>query len=414
MHSICTHVHCNRLWGVGRVMRVGFVLVCTALPHCSAAPEPQSEVPGPQGTTIATVPEPEPIARALPEGALPELQRQRLEYLFDAARLLARTWAFQDGQETCLMLLAPDMQWVVNCAEAPAAGFARLTSEFHGKPVFARRGGTFDAEGRDLSTAQLLERMPAAAHVDEPGARNSDLPARHPWLLLGSLEALMRYHPAFEQSSTEEWLSVAMHEYFHACQMRQSGFANTLHRINTHELDAKPLAALYTRDARYRGLVQREYAHLVAAARAPLTQPETRQALRAWRNLYRQRRAQLAAQTQGEKLIESDSLFTYLEGVARYVESTFLVEAGQHPSSTIAGDARFHRFAKWENLGYAAMPNRQLDPEYYYALGFHLGLLLDRIDPNWKRDVAAEAGWLLGVAQRNLDKPAQRVHAGQP
>jgi hypothetical protein len=306
------------------------------------------------------------------------------------------------SDETCVFLLAPDVQWVVNCAEAPAAGFSRLDESFRGRPVFMRQGGTFDAAGQDLSTQELLERMPAAAHVDEPGAQNSDLPARHPWLLLGSLEGLTQYHAAFKGSSTEEWLSVAMHEFFHTRQLRLASFASSLHLINTRQIDAKPLAALYADDARYRALVEREYDLLVNAARASLDRARALQALRAWYALYRKRCANLAARPQGAKLVQSDRLFSYLEGVARYVESTFLIVPGQHPSIAIPGDARFHRFARWENRGYAAMPNRQLDTEYYYAIGFHLGLLLDRVDPSWKRDVHAHDDWLIGIVQRNV------------
>jgi hypothetical protein len=346
--------------------------------------------------------------RELPAHPLPALQRARLEYLFEASSLLAKDWPWMSSDETCVYLLAPLVQWVVNCAEAPAAGFSRLEENFRGRPVFMRRGGTFDAAGKDLSTQELLARMPAAAHVDEPGAQNSDLPSRHAWLLLGSLEGLMQYHAAFKGSSTEEWLSVAMHEFFHTRQLRLASFATSLHLINTRELDAKPLAALYVDDARYRALVRREYELLVNAARASVGRAQALQVLRSWYALYRKRRANLAARPEGAKLVQSDCLFTYVEGVARYVESTFLIVPDQHPSIAIPGDARFDHFARWENRGYAAMPNRQLDTEYYYAIGFHLGLLLDRVDPTWKRAVHEHDDWLIGSVQRSVAGSARR------
>jgi hypothetical protein len=46
------------------------------------------------------------------------------------------------------------------------------------------------------------------------------------------------------------------------------------------------------------------------------------------------------------------------------------------------------------------MPNRQLDAQYYYALGFHLALLLERVDPSWKRSVHDEPDWLVGTVVR--------------
>jgi hypothetical protein len=332
---------------------------------------------------------------------LPALQRARLDYLFEAAKLLARDWPLLAGADACVLLLAPTVQWVVQCDEAPAANFARLPGTFRAHPVFARNGGTFAAAGKQLSTPELLAVMPAAAHVDAPGASSTDLPSRHAWLLLGSLEGLIQYHAAFRQSSTEEWLSVAMHEFLHTEQLRVPGFANELRLINTHALDPAPLAALYAGDRAYRALVDREYALLLAAVTRPSPPPSAaRTALRAWLALYRKRRANLGARPDGAKLVRSDSVFTYLEGTARYAESVFLVNTAQHPLGSIAGDDRFHGFVNWAGGGYAQMPNRQIEAQYYYALGFHLGLLLDRIDPTWKRTVHEDPDWLIGSVTR--------------
>jgi hypothetical protein len=342
-----------------------------------------------------------PSNESPPPPALPALQRARLDYLFDAAGLLAHDWPLMSGADICVLLLAEAQQWVVNCDEAPATGFARLSDDFRGHPVFGRNGGTFASAGRELSTPELLAVMPAAAHVEAPGARSSDLPARHAWLLLGSLEGLTQYHAAFRGSTTEEWLSVAMHEFLHTEQLRVPGFADDLRLINAHAIDPAALTALYTKERAYRARVEREYALLVqAVSHASLTPSAAQAALRAWLGLYRKRRADLAARTDGAALVRSDSLFTYLEGVARYAESSFLVNAAQHPPGSISGDDRFHGFAKWAGGGYAEMPNRQLDAQYYYALGFHLGLLLDRVDPTWKRSVHDEPDWLVGTVVR--------------
>jgi hypothetical protein len=250
-----------------------------------------------------------------------------------------------------------------------------------------------------LTTRQWVERTAAAAHVDEAGVQSTDLLGEHPWLVLGSLEALVAYHAEFRECMTDEWLSVALHEFFHTRQLRAPDFAPTLHAINTRALDPQPLEALYANDAAYRKRVRREYDLLVSAVegRAP-GGPGARRALRAWYALYRKRRADLAARANGAALLRSDVTFTYLEGLARYVESTFLVDPTLHPQATIAGDAQFLGFWKYKTGGYARMPNRQLDAQYYYAIGFHLALLLDRVDPSWKQRVATQPDWLIGVA----------------
>ncbi|HEY2736100.1 MAG TPA: hypothetical protein VGI70_19015 [Polyangiales bacterium] len=340
---------------------------------------------------------------------LDPLQRARLDYLFDAADLVARDWPVMHGAAPCVFLLDPSAQWGIHCDEPPGRDFARLPDRFRGQPLFVRSGGQFDSAGRPLSAAELLSRMPAAAHVEASGLRTSDLPPNHAWLLLGTLEGLIRYHQAFRQSSTEEWLSVAIHEYLHTYQLRAPSFAAELGQIDRHQLDPQPLRALYEQDASYRAALDREYACLVDAVRAPPSAAEA--GLRSWFALYRRRRADLAARADGARLVHADSVFMYLEGVARYVESAFLVDRRQHPARDIPGDAHFHRFENWAGGGYAQMPNRQLDPQYYYAIGFHLCLLLERIDRSWKRSIDREPDRLVGTIERVLLNRSRRGDA---
>lgn len=348
--------------------------------------------------------------------SLPALERARLDALFDSAARVAQDWPALTPSEPCVLLIEPATQWVVNCDEAPATGFARALGSFRRRPIYTRPGGSFRLSGRTLACTELLARMPASAHVDEPGASRTDLPGKYPWLLLGSLEGLQRYHAAFEHSSTEEWLSVALHEFVHTWQMRAPSFRADLHAIDSHATDPKPLADLYANDASYRGMVEDEYTGLMAAAWAPEDPNAARGALRNWLRRYARRRARLTAQAQGANLLHADSLFTYLEGVARYAESHYLVAENQHPRAAIPGDPFAHGFGRWTGRGYPAMPNRQLDREYYYAIGFHLALLLDRVDPSWKSRIASTPDRLIGEVQAAAaaGDPARDVAAAKP
>jgi hypothetical protein len=175
------------------------------------------------------------------------------------------------------------------------------------------------------------------------------------------------------------------------------GFAPLLRRINDRSLDPKPLIDLYQGDAAYRELVDREYADLIATAWLPsLDASVAREALTAWHARYLERSAYLQNLERGARLLETDRVLTYIEGVARFVESNFLIDATQHPSTRLTGDPHFGDFRKWKAGGYAAMENRQLDKEYYYAIGFHLALLLEQVDPSWKQRVATTEGFLIG------------------
>ncbi|HKU41304.1 MAG TPA: hypothetical protein VJR89_24240 [Polyangiales bacterium] len=345
---------------------------------------------------------PEPVRAVEP---LPALERARLSYLFEAMRNVERAWPWPAGQRLCVLLLAPDRQWAVNCPEPPSNAFQRAPEAFADQPVFARAGGRFVRAGRELATSELLHVMPAAAHVDEPGKRGSDLPAKYPWLLLGTLEGLRKHHPAFEDASTEEWISVALHEFAHTRQLLLPSFADELSRINRGAADPSRLGALYHADAEYRRLVEAEYTQLVAAAWEPPSAGEARRALATWLAAYQRRVALLRAKPDGAELARSDALFTYVEGVARYVESQYLVDAVQHPRAPVPNDPRARGYARFAGLGYAGMPNKQLDPEYYYAIGFHLCVLLERAAPGWRERVHEAPSYVIGAVERSLLRP---------
>jgi hypothetical protein len=342
-------------------------------------------------------PQPPPAAPAVVSNApvLSALQRARLDYLLDAARLVARHWPRMQPDQTCVLLVEQTTQWMLNCATAPA-GFTPGSETFRGRPVFAHSGDAFEVAGQRRSTRELLSLTPAAAEVAAGVAGGST------WLLLGSLEALAAYHPAFPEASSEAWVSVAIHEFVHTHQLREPSLAVYRERIQTRAFDAAPLEALFREHSDYHALVEREYALLVAAALKPPQAETARRALRAWQALYRKRRANLAARSGGAGVVERDLLFSYLEGVARYVESTFLEHAPDHPNRGIANDPRFHDYTAFLDRGYAASPNRQLDDAYYYAIGYHLCVLLERIDPAWPARASSQPEWLVGAVETAL------------
>jgi hypothetical protein len=339
---------------------------------------------------------------------LPKLQRQRLDYVFDAAELVRASWPGMTPEHTCLMLIEAERQWVVNCQLAPA-GFEQTRQHFREHPVFVHLGGTFESDGGRMSTAEWLSTTPAAAHVAAPNTPAS-LPGDAPWLVLGSLEALSAFHPAFKHATTEAWVSVAVHEFVHTHQLRAAGFAPYLAAVDTHVSNPAALTALYTSDPSYRARIEREYALLSqAAARDARDKAAARQALRSWWALYLKRNQGLARTgVDVTRVIADDALFSYLEGVARFVESDFLANTAQHPPEPTTHDARFRAYAEFVGRDYAGSPNRQLDSQYFYAIGYHLCVLLERLDPRWKNSVHTRSHWLLGVVRELAVDDGQR------
>src|SRR6185312_13880048 len=100
------------------------------------------------------------------------------------------------------------------------------------------------------------------------------------------------------------------------------------------------------------------------------------------------------------QLIADDALFSYIEGGARFVESQFLEDPSLHPPAhLLASDPRFHNYELFVGQGYAGSPNRQLDDHYFYAIGYHLCVLLDRSDPSWRSRVHDREHFLVDVVR---------------
>ena len=72
----------------------------------------------------------------------------------------------------------------------------------------------------------------------------------------------------------------------------------------------------------------------------------------------------------------------------------------RYASRSLEGDPHFHQFRTFPGSpGYEGLPQRKLGPRYFYAIGLHLGLLLDRADPSWKGQVSEQPEWLVGLAR---------------
>jgi hypothetical protein len=305
------------------------------------------------------------------------------------------------ADETCILLIAPATQWVVNCPACPEK-FGAAGPPLDGKPVCGHAGDTISFNGQSLPTAAFVQAVPATANVALPGDAQTDLGSDRPWLIASSLDALIGSHPAFNaQTTTEEWLSIFLHEFFHTRQMLVPSFRPTLAELKSGKLDPGALEKAFREDSEYRSLVEQEYQILSAAAArdAALTAEAARSALAQWSTAYARRREQLRAKG-GDQLVRADVALTYVEGTARYVEARFSVDPQLHASTSLETDTHFHHYQTFPGKpGYEGLPQRKLGPRYFYAIGLHLSLLLDRADPSWKARVSEQPEWLVGLAQ---------------
>ncbi|MET0409950.1 MAG: hypothetical protein ABW217_01575 [Polyangiaceae bacterium] len=414
------HDSCSRLPAhdctVLRLLRRASLLSLASLPWlASTACQPSSEAPPTAASPAA--PLAVPSAQGVPASqsaaaqsavpatgsplALPAVERARLSYALDSTNLVAQDWPWLRSDETCVLLIAPHVQWIVNCLEAPDE-FAAVGEPLLGRPVYARDSDTIEAGGQSVPSTAFIGAVPATADVPVPGSATKGLTGETPWIIASTLDGLIGTHPAFGKGTpTEEWLGVFLHEFFHTRQFMLPSFRSALVALKTGKVDSVALEKLFKEDASYRALVEREYAVLSAAAArdAALTVGAAREALQSWSSLYAERRARLH-KLGGDAFVRADAMLTYAEGTARYVEAMFLSDARFHSSLPLESDPHYESFRRSSaKPGYQGLALRELGPRYVYALGMHLALVLDRADPTWKKRVSEEPEWIVSLAR---------------
>ncbi len=312
--------------------------------------------------------------------------------------LQKQQWPWLSVDETCVVITALDVQYLLLCEPPPGSPYRTSGLMFRGLTVYENRSDHAVLGSQKAAYADFVKQVVGTVMVYHPTqAHITGFAKAKPWLFISSLEALQAYHPAFgPDSTTEEWLSIFVHEFFHARQLSQSMIQADWERILTGSLRPQALDSLYS-ESDFRAEVDREYTFLARAVQQNLSSEGAIQALHHWLFMRKQRLERFAACYTGD-LAYDESVYLYIEGVARYVESQFLVSPDfSQYDNLLANDPHFSGFQAFRGQGYQGMINRSIPQgKYYYALGLHAALLLDRVDPTWKYRVHESPQGLLG------------------
>ena len=207
------------------------------------------------------------------------------------------------------------------------------------------------------------------------------------------------------------------YEFFHTRQLLHPNARQAWGRMLAGEIKPERLDALYLEHSDYRAAVDAEYAYLVKAVAQNPNAYQAQVALQHWLKQRQQRIERFGPvyvnslpsdQRDTASLETVDTTYLYIEGVARYVENIFTVNpALQPPVEQLAQDQRFSGFSQSVGQGYSGMWSRTIPQggKYYYALGLHVGLLLDRVTPAWTQTVHENPRWLLDSVKAALEVP---------
>jgi hypothetical protein len=127
---------------------------------------------------------------------LPALEMWRIEYALRSAERLRTHWSQFAATDPCILFVAAEAQWVLNCTTAPEE-FVGSQQRFRDRPVFVRVGGRFATRGQSLDSSAFIRAVPATIALPSPGQSKSMLAQERPFLLISALDALKRLHPDF-------------------------------------------------------------------------------------------------------------------------------------------------------------------------------------------------------------------------
>lgn len=352
----------------------------------------------------------QPEAEAVSVPPLPAAERQKIEWALQVLERVQQEWPRQTPLPPCIVLFGAEAQWLLGCRSVPPGVVPVIGQIFAGEPVYASTAPLILPHVR-VPYAQVGASVVGQGLLYMPQVPASEPYRAQPWFLIQRQEDLQRQHPAFQNITDTEWLSLFVHEVFHMLmQLPEPGIAAQLARAGQPEggfVDQEALKAFYRQEPELQALLAAEHRLLREGLSAgPLSSAEARALLQQWWVLYQQRLERFGAAFDGH-YAEWDAFWTFLEGTARYIESRLLIDPAWQPPGMAANPLA-------QRGTYADLPpvNRSIAAHYYYAIGMHLAFVMDAIDPHWSDTVFSTPGWLVGQVKKMLHPPSASCSGG--
>lgn len=297
--------------------------------------------------------------------------RDRLIYVYDLKSLIdEKIWpGFNDKKfDVPVIYYGDSMCFVVNPAE-------KFINRYH--PDFIYGNGTIQ-----IYRTPLLDSIPFHMQVtlslDDP----EDFNYKSPYMMCSSTETTNRIVP--DVPSTEVWATMIMHEYFHGFQFKHPEYTDYFEK-NIENFTQDTLKSLYLKHDWYRKSIDQENERLLSAIAA--TDPEQiRRSVNSFFQLRDQRRKE-TKQKLDTHIASIEELFETMEGTARYAEfKLYNVFAEKRPElHGIDTDTLYRSYAYFANFNFEKVQwLYKTGSTYFYATGFNLLRLLDKLDIEYK------------------------------
>ncbi len=215
------------------------------------------------------------------------------------------------------------------------------------------------------------------------GDTTSDYNYKSPYMKCSSFEITKNIIP--DVNSTEEWMTMLIHEYFHGFQYKHQVYLDFFEQEVVH-IPADSLKRIYKSNQWFKDYVDKENDFLLTAI-ASNNAKEVSKCIDTFFQLRDERRL-LTIQRLGFDIKTIEETYETMEGTARYVEYSLygkfaVMEADDNLSKS---DTSYHSYSKFRNYN---IENDQWlfqtrKTTYFYATGYNMARLLDKIGIDYK------------------------------
>ncbi len=233
------------------------------------------------------------------------------------------------------------------------------------------------------------------------GDSTSDYNYKVPFMNCSSPELTNKFVP--DVHSTEMWATMVMHEYFHGFQFKHPQFLD-LYKKNV-TVSADSLKALYNNNDWFKKSVDRENELLLEALNSD-TQTEIQQTIVLSFKLRDQRLKQTKELLNLDIKTSEENQET-MEGTARYIEYNLYSKfATMQPDMNLEkSDSLYHSYKYFKN--YTITKDKWLytaGAKYYYATGFNIARLLDKLKVDYKSRLFSNRIFLDEILREQIAK----------
>ena len=203
-----------------------------------------------------------------------------------------------------------------------------------------------------------------------------------PIMYCSSFETTAKKIP--ETTSTEYWVTMIMHEYFHGFQFKHKQYINTMLK-KTANVSEDSLAQIFIDNTWFEKKIKRENSFLLKAIQSK-NRSETKNCVDSFLSSRKERRLETKSKLNVE-IGDIEKIYETMEGTARYIEYNLQVEyATRKPDKKLVRiDTAYHSYKvfkdyKMENDPWLFTPGKR----YFYATGFNIVRLLDKMNIDYK------------------------------